>query len=331
MRTIGMMGEVVGKAAYLAVRENTDPRGVYQKHLPELLQLLEQPGRMRRADLRAPLVLDESIADFKQLPVGSMNRDLGRPAGAAPKLGAEEKAELAKLPGLVVDDAEAKFKGRWTPGESLAHVGAGYHYAPKGDNEADYTFEIPKTGRYEVRVYWAGHENRASNATVTLDPTGDKAVSIAINQKTPTEGGFHALGTYEFLAGRRTVTIGAIDVGWFSGVVVRDVVIDDPAHGTRIEASASAKQGLWALATGGIAGLDATVAANVRTKRMADGSLGIQSLAKAAGAPAAQSSAPAPAAPFRLPAGLDVQLTVSKLDFQVDAAGGGIEGSGPSA
>ena len=209
MRTIGMMGEVVGKAAYLAVRENTDPRGVYQKHLPELLQLLEQPGRMRRADLRAPLVLDESIADFKQLPVGSMNRDLGRPAGAAPKLSAEEKAELAKLPGLVVDDAEAKLKGRWTAGESLAHVGAGYHYAPKGDNEAEYTFAIPKSGRYEVRVYWAGHENRASNATVTLNPAGDKAVSVAIDQKTPTEGGFHAVGTYEFTEGRRTVTIGA--------------------------------------------------------------------------------------------------------------------------
>ena len=209
MRTIGMMGEVVGKAAYLAVRENTDPRGVYQKHLPELLQLLEQPGRMRRADLRAPLVLDESIADFKQLPVGSMNRDLGRPAGTAAKLSAEEKAELAKLPGLVVDDAEAKFKGRWTAGESLAHVGAGYHYAPKGDNEAEYTFEIPKTGRYEVRVYWAGHENRASNATVSLDPTGDKAVAVAVNQKAPAEGGFHAVGTYEFIAGRRTVTIGA--------------------------------------------------------------------------------------------------------------------------
>ena len=209
MRTIGMMGEVVGKAAYLAVRENTDPRGVYQKHLPELLQLLEQPGRMRRADLRAPLVLDESIADFKQLPVGSMNRDLGRPAGTAAKLSAEEKAELAKFPGLVVDDAEAKFKGRWTAGESLAHVGAGYHYAPKGDNEAEYTFEIPKTGRYEVRVYWAGHENRASNATVSLDPTGDKAVAVAVNQKAPAEGGFHAVGTYEFIAGRRTVTIGA--------------------------------------------------------------------------------------------------------------------------
>ncbi|MEI7963473.1 MAG: FAD-dependent oxidoreductase, partial [Verrucomicrobiota bacterium] len=57
MRTIGMMGEVVGKAAYLAVRENTDPRGVYQKLLPDLIKLMEQPGRMRRSDLRSDLFL----------------------------------------------------------------------------------------------------------------------------------------------------------------------------------------------------------------------------------------------------------------------------------
>ena len=208
MRTIGMMGEVVGKAAYLAVRENTDPRGVYAKHLPELIKLMEQPGRMRRADLRAPLQLDESIADYKLLPVGRMNADLGRAAGATTKLSVEEKAELTKLPGLVVDDTEAKLKGRWTAGSGIPHLGAGYHYAPKGDSEAEYAFEIPKTGRYEVRIYWAGHENRASNATATLNPTGDKAVTVTLDQKKTPEGGFHAVGTYEFTEGRRTVIVG---------------------------------------------------------------------------------------------------------------------------
>ncbi|MBT7170189.1 MAG: FAD-dependent oxidoreductase [Phycisphaerales bacterium] len=36
MRTGGMMGEVVGMAAKIAVDENTTPRGVYQDHLPAL-------------------------------------------------------------------------------------------------------------------------------------------------------------------------------------------------------------------------------------------------------------------------------------------------------
>jgi hypothetical protein len=208
MRTIGMMGEVVGKAAYLAVRENTDPRGVYAKHLPELIKLMEQPGRMRRTELKGELFLDNAIADYKLLPVGRMNADLGRAAGATTKLSVEEKAELTKLPGLVVDDTEAKLKGRWTAGSGIPHLGAGYHYAPKGDSEAEYTFEIPKTGRYEVRIYWAGHENRASNATATLNPTGDKAVTVTLDQKKTPEGGFHAVGTYEFTEGRRTVILG---------------------------------------------------------------------------------------------------------------------------
>ena len=208
MRTIGMMGEVVGKAAYLAVRENTDPRGVYAEHLPALINLMEQPGRMRRTELKGELVLDPSIADYKLLPVGRMNADLGKTAGATPKLSAEEKAELSKLPGLVVDDTEAKFTGRWTAGESIPHLGTGYHYAAKGDHTAEYGFDIPKTGRYEVRIYWAGHENRASNATASLNPSGDKVVAVTLNQKTTPEGGFHVVGTFEFLEGRRTVILG---------------------------------------------------------------------------------------------------------------------------
>jgi hypothetical protein len=208
MRTIGMMGEVVGKAAYLAVREKTNPRGVYQEHLPALIKLMEQPGRMRRASLDGELTLDTSITDYKQLPVGRMNADLGKTAGTPTKLTADEKAELAKLPGIVIDDSEAKLTGKWSAGQSIPHLGAGYHYAPKGDSAAAYTFKIPQAGRYEVRLYWSGHENRASNTTVTLNPTGKQVVTLTANQKTDPEGGFHLLGTYEFTAGEHTLTLG---------------------------------------------------------------------------------------------------------------------------
>ncbi len=43
MRTGGCMGEVVGMAASLAKRCETTPRGVYQDHLKELLELLRRP------------------------------------------------------------------------------------------------------------------------------------------------------------------------------------------------------------------------------------------------------------------------------------------------
>ncbi len=57
MRTCGMMGEIVGKAAWLCVRRETSPRGVYKKYLPELKELMNQPGAMRRATLTGELAL----------------------------------------------------------------------------------------------------------------------------------------------------------------------------------------------------------------------------------------------------------------------------------
>lgn len=55
MRTTGMMGEIVGKAAWIAVRHKTSPRGVYQEYLAELKHLMSQPGAHRRDRLDGPL------------------------------------------------------------------------------------------------------------------------------------------------------------------------------------------------------------------------------------------------------------------------------------
>lgn len=41
MRTGGMMGEVIGKAAYVCIKHSCDPRGVYQEHLSELIELMK--------------------------------------------------------------------------------------------------------------------------------------------------------------------------------------------------------------------------------------------------------------------------------------------------
>ena len=220
MRTIGMMGEVVGKAAYLAVRENTDPRGVYQQHLPALIQLMEQPGRMRRTELKGELVLDTSIADYKALPVAAMNRDLLKP-GTVAGLSAEEKAELAKLPGLVVDDTAAKLKGKWTVGSNLEHLGSGYQYAGKGDNEARFDFVIPAEGKYEVFVYWQGHPSRASNTPCTLMREDQAAITFKLDQKSATKELAHSLGVFTFHPGAAAVILSAAGV---NGGVQADAV-----------------------------------------------------------------------------------------------------------
>jgi hypothetical protein len=47
MKTCGMMGEIVGKAAAICVRGKTTPREVYEKHLSKLQDLMKQPGKTR--------------------------------------------------------------------------------------------------------------------------------------------------------------------------------------------------------------------------------------------------------------------------------------------
>lgn len=44
MRTTGMMGEVVGKAAALCIQNQSSPRGIWQNHLPKLINALNQPS-----------------------------------------------------------------------------------------------------------------------------------------------------------------------------------------------------------------------------------------------------------------------------------------------
>lgn len=57
MRTTGMMGEIVGKAAWICVRHETTPRGVYEKHLPLLVELMAKPGAARRETVAGSLTL----------------------------------------------------------------------------------------------------------------------------------------------------------------------------------------------------------------------------------------------------------------------------------
>jgi len=44
MRTTGMMGEIVGKAAAVCKQKKTTPRGVYKEHLQSLIALMKTPG-----------------------------------------------------------------------------------------------------------------------------------------------------------------------------------------------------------------------------------------------------------------------------------------------
>ncbi len=210
MRTCGMMGEVVGKAAYLAVSRQTTPRGVYERYLDDLKDLLRQPGAARRASLDAPLKLPEG---YKPLA----------PAPTAPD--SKPGLPLAKLSGLVIDDEQAKLNGKWSSGGGLpGYYGQGYRYSSASkENTARYEFKIEKAGEYEVRLSYSPHENRATKVPVSVESAdGTKALTFNCRVAPPIPEGFVSLGKFKFAPGKpAVVTVGG---GPADGGVAIDVV-----------------------------------------------------------------------------------------------------------
>ncbi len=194
MRTGGMMGEVVGKAAYVCVKEGVDPRQVYTLYWAQMAELLEQPGAMRRDRIDGPLARDPAIPPVA--PFGP--KTAGNPGKA-------EYVEASALPGIVIDETKARLKGDWTFGEGLArYIGDGYRYHRAGPNaEARFEFAVPAAGRYEVRVAWQTHENRSTRTACTLERIGHPLVTLRLNQRQESTDpyGFHSIGVFEFAAG----------------------------------------------------------------------------------------------------------------------------------
>ena len=178
MRTCGMMGEVVGKAAWIAATRGTTPRGVYRDYLPLLIELMEQPGRAIR---------------------NSKNGEITVPP--IPKEGLRvhpSRRWIGSMPGIVIDDPKAKLQGKWTYTDNLKpHLGSGYQYA-SGDASASFTSRLKETGNYEVRVFWQPHENRTKTAQVEVTHAGGKQ-SFTLDQSVPPKNKVYAiLGTFSF-------------------------------------------------------------------------------------------------------------------------------------
>ncbi len=190
MKTCGMMGEVVGKAASLCTQYQCSPRDVYQGHLSELTQLLELPGKARRA----------KIGGQTEIPADALP--------LAGKHGPESGRKLTELDGVVVDETQAKLTGTWTQGTGLkGYVGWGYSYASAGSKSvAEFTLRAPADGKYDVRVAWLPHENRASNAPVTVATVGKVLLSTKLDMQKPApENDFAKLTTLELKAGQEVV------------------------------------------------------------------------------------------------------------------------------
>jgi hypothetical protein len=165
-----VLGQSAATAAVLALDAKTDVQGVdYPK-------------------LRARLLEDKQVLDW---------------TGPSRAGGIDAK----KLPGIVIDDAVAERQGfDQQSSANTPFVNDGYRHdgnENRGQQWARYRPDLPKAGKYEVRLSYPPNANRASNVPVTIVHADGKAVVRVNERKTPAlERAFVSLGTYRFEQGK---------------------------------------------------------------------------------------------------------------------------------
>ncbi len=206
MKTCGMMGEVVGKAASVCVRHHCLPRQVHTDHWEELETLLQLPGRAFRATVEDDFTIPDDA-----LPLAG---PLGPPTGLDPRT----------LDGLVIDDRQAQRFGEWIESQGLTgYVGYGYLYSADSNGQVVFRFTAAAGGPHAVRISWQPHENRGSHVPVRVVTRRDDR-QFRVNMKHPPEqeNGFHTLGIFELHPGETVeVTVSAADAG---GIAHADAV-----------------------------------------------------------------------------------------------------------
>lgn len=115
--------------------------------------------------------------------------------------------EPAKLPGIVVDETAAELVGDWQYStHTPPYVGLGYLHdmkAGKGAKSVTFTPDLPKAGRYEVRLAHCYNVRRATNTPVTIHhAAGDTLVRINQQEEPAHDRVFRSLGIFEFTAGK---------------------------------------------------------------------------------------------------------------------------------
>jgi cytochrome c553 len=125
-----------------------------------------------------------------------------KPAAAS---GPKVVASLKDLPGVVVDDTQARKVGVWQPSRFTAGwVLEGYvHDEAKGKGEKTATFqpELPVAGTYEVRLaYSAGGNRDAAVPVAVFSADGETTIMVDQRRAPPIDGLWISLGMFRFEA-----------------------------------------------------------------------------------------------------------------------------------
>jgi hypothetical protein len=107
-----------------------------------------------------------------------------------------------KMPGTVIDDLRAKFRGEWTASSTLGKfVDVSYRHdgnQNKGEMSAEFSATL-KPGRYEVRLAYSAGSNRATNVPVAIHHQEGIAKKTIDQKKPPAIDELSvSLGRYDF-------------------------------------------------------------------------------------------------------------------------------------
>ena len=117
------------------------------------------------------------------------------------------------LPGIVVDDVDARLVGQWKHSvHTPPFVGKSYIHdmkEAKGTKSATFVPDLPKAGRYEVRMSHNSNIRRANGVQITIrHADGKTLVKVNEGEPAPIRKLFRSLGTFRFEKGKAgSVTI----------------------------------------------------------------------------------------------------------------------------
>lgn len=143
------------------------------------------------AELTKKLELAKAEAAAAAKKVSEATSSPGKPIAAS------------ELPGIVLDDSEAKIVGAWKKSTFVrSFIGAGYltdDNKGKGEKTITFTPSIPKTGTYELRLAYAHADGRANNVKINiLHADGESTVFVDQTEPPPIDGRFVSLGKFRF-------------------------------------------------------------------------------------------------------------------------------------
>jgi hypothetical protein len=147
--------------------------------------------------------------------------------GGKPAEAAKGVVAVADLPGIVLDDSQAKKVGEWTLSKySGSFIGDGYLHdgnADKGKKTLTFVPDIPKSGKYEVRLAYTPGSNRSAKVPVHVLHLDGEYEGFVNEQEVPAiDGRFVSLGTFRFEKGTQWYVL--VSNAGTTGHVVVDAV-----------------------------------------------------------------------------------------------------------